>query len=129
MDRAAACCTCRPLLRLPLIVLRGLQPLCMQDCAVLISDLTWLLRGVQDPVMAPDGTVYERVAIEDWLTRHHVSPVSREPMRIEALKPVRAIAVTLKALQVVQLENEALKERLQILKQICNEPFQCSRLF
>jgi hypothetical protein len=35
---------------------------------------------MRDPVIADDGNTYERSAIEQWMMRSSISPVSREPI-------------------------------------------------
>ena len=46
---------------------------------------------MRDPVMEPDGFSYEREAIEKWIRKHGTSPMTRRPLRIEDLKPNRAL--------------------------------------
>jgi hypothetical protein len=41
-----------------------------------------------DPVSAPDGQIYERNAIETWLSGNATSPVNREPMTADQLNGV-----------------------------------------
>lgn len=40
---------------------------------------------INDPVLAPDGYMYERAAIVEWLKRTQISPMTREPMEIGQL--------------------------------------------
>jgi len=40
-----------------------------------------------DPVIAEDGHTYERSAITDWIQRNSTSPLTREPITIEGLRP------------------------------------------
>ena len=41
-----------------------------------------------DPVLASDGHTYERTAIQQWIdTGHQNSPISREPLQINFIKP------------------------------------------
>ena len=40
---------------------------------------------MSDPVMAPDGHNYERIAIEMWLRINPTSPMTRQPMSINQL--------------------------------------------
>jgi uncharacterized protein YegL len=40
-----------------------------------------------DPVIGNDGHTYERAAITEWLTNHHASPMTRQPMSIANLQP------------------------------------------
>lgn len=44
-----------------------------------------------DPVMAADGFTYERRAIEGWLLRKNISPMTNEPLENSALMPNRAV--------------------------------------
>ena len=44
-----------------------------------------------DPVMDPEGNSYERTAIEDWLSRNPVSPVTRSALWARDLVPDRAL--------------------------------------
>ena len=41
-----------------------------------------------DPVGLPDGTVYERSAIEQWLTKHDTSPITGEALPHKVLTPI-----------------------------------------
>jgi len=45
------------------------------------------LLPMKDPVIAQDGHTYEREAIVHWLQTNPNSPLTRQPMRIDALKP------------------------------------------
>ena len=44
-----------------------------------------------DPVMADDGNTYERVAIECWLEKHDISPVTNEKFTDKTLMANKAI--------------------------------------
>lgn len=44
-----------------------------------------------DPVLAPDGYTYEREFLEDWIGRTGISPMTRQPIRVDALIPNRAL--------------------------------------
>ncbi|CAF1639429.1 unnamed protein product, partial [Rotaria sp. Silwood1] len=44
-----------------------------------------------DPVTGQDGHTYERDAITVWLTEHGTSPMTREPMAIDSLRPNHAV--------------------------------------
>lgn len=50
-----------------------------------------------DPVIAPDGNTYERVAIEAWLQRSQTSPITRQVMLTSDLIPNRALRDTIEA--------------------------------
>ncbi len=41
----------------------------------------------EDPVMGEDGHTYEREAIINWLTENPTSPMTRQPMNINSLRP------------------------------------------
>ncbi|CAM4774274.1 unnamed protein product [Rotaria magnacalcarata] len=41
----------------------------------------------RDPVIGQDGHTYERQDIIAWLQQHGTSPITREPMNIESLRP------------------------------------------
>ena len=45
------------------------------------------LLPMKDPVIAEDGHTYEREAIVHWLQTNPNSPLTRQPMRIDALNP------------------------------------------
>ena len=49
-----------------------------ESCDELMCPITYQLP--LDPVMAEDGKIYERTAIEDWLKQHQRSPVTNLPM-------------------------------------------------
>ncbi|CAF3757734.1 unnamed protein product [Adineta steineri] len=40
-----------------------------------------------NPVLAEDGHSYERRAIEEWIRQHGTSPLTRQPLSIEHLRP------------------------------------------
>ena len=44
-----------------------------------------------DPVLGSDGRSYERSAITEWLRTHNTSPLTREVMTAESLKPNYAL--------------------------------------
>jgi hypothetical protein len=44
-----------------------------------------------DPVMGSDGRTYERAAIVRWLQTNPFSPLTRQPMTIQSLKPNYAL--------------------------------------
>jgi hypothetical protein len=46
---------------------------------------------MEDPVIGQDGKTYERAAIEKALKQDPRSPFTREPMRIDSLRPNYAI--------------------------------------
>jgi hypothetical protein len=50
---------------------------------------------MEDPVIDPDGNSYERKAIEEWLTRHAVSPITRNALSADQLIPNRALRASI----------------------------------
>lgn len=46
---------------------------------------------MKDPVVDPEGTSYEREAIEEWLGRNATSPMTRNPLQVKDLVPNRAL--------------------------------------
>lgn len=52
-----------------------------------------------DPVMAADGFMYERKAIEGWLLRKNISPMTNEPLEHTTLMPNRAAKATVQRLK------------------------------
>lgn len=44
-----------------------------------------------DPVIDNEGVSYERQAITDWLSKNDTSPVTRQPLTVEQLKPNHAL--------------------------------------
>jgi U-box domain len=43
------------------------------------------------PVIAPDGNSYERDAIKKWIRTHGTSPVTRETVALDQLRPNNAL--------------------------------------
>lgn len=69
---------------------------------------------IQEPVLAADGYRYERAALQEWLDKHHTSPVTRQPMDMPSL-PDRGYEDTTKAYEnVVRSEYRAKKEQRRI---------------
>jgi len=46
---------------------------------------------MEDPVIAKDGTSYEREALEHWIRSHGKSPITRESMTIDELRENKAL--------------------------------------
>uniref|UniRef100_A0A7S4JAI2 U-box domain-containing protein n=1 Tax=Odontella aurita TaxID=265563 RepID=A0A7S4JAI2_9STRA len=65
---------------------------------------------LEDPVVAPDGFTYERLAIEAWLEQNGTSPQTREAMRVEDLVPNRALRGLIE--DQGQGKSEGLKENI-----------------
>jgi len=47
---------------------------------------------MNQPVSDPDGNTYERTAIEQWISQHGTSPITRNPMTLRDLRPNRALS-------------------------------------
>ena len=45
---------------------------------------------IVDPVLATDGRLYEREAIEKWLQTNRTSPVTNEPMEQQLIGSIQA---------------------------------------
>ena len=65
-----------------------------------------------DPVIGNDGHTYERSAITEWLTNHHVSPLTRQPMTTANLNTNFALRG---AIERWKLSNEAAPPPLEPL--------------
>ncbi|CAF1569447.1 unnamed protein product [Didymodactylos carnosus] len=57
----------------------------MSGTESLICPITFEL--FRDPVVAEDGHTYEKQAIIDWIKRNQTSPITRQPLCIETLRP------------------------------------------
>jgi serine/threonine protein kinase len=57
-----------------------------------------------DPVIAEDGHTYERQAIEIWLRKEQISPLTRQRMSVSSLRPNRVVK------QLLDLEKKAEKQ-------------------
>ena len=47
---------------------------------------------INDPVIDPDGNTYEKLAILEWIRRHHNSPITRNNLEESDLTPNRALS-------------------------------------
>ncbi|CAF0910938.1 unnamed protein product [Rotaria sordida] len=82
-----------------------------------------------DPVIGQDGHTYERKDIIAWLKQHGTSPITREPMTIESLRPnhiVRKIvdefaAVSKKKEYQFRLDVDVRKMEIRPLFQTCTK--------
>lgn len=45
------------------------------------------LQLFEDPVLAEDGHTYERAAITEWIRLNGTSPLTRQPLQIDGLRP------------------------------------------
>ena len=59
-----------------------------------------------DPVIDPEGNSYERAAIEQWLSTHDTSPITRTDLAVTDLTPNRALREA--------LEIDTLREALEL---------------
>ncbi len=67
---------------------------------------------MSDPVVGNDGQTYERSAIETWISQHSTSPITRQPMNLDNLRPNFALRA---ALERWKLTNEPAPEPVQTL--------------
>jgi serine/threonine protein kinase len=58
-----------------------------------------------DPVLAQDGHTYERQKIEEWIQNSGTSPMTREPLSIEQLRPNRIVKDLVDAFERFMREN------------------------
>ncbi len=72
---------------------------------------------MQDPVIASDGTTYERKAIEDWLANHDTSPLTGKPLANKELTPNYALKNCIKDLIEQQNAESKLKSRIEKLEE------------
>jgi hypothetical protein len=62
---------------------------------------------MRDPVLAPDGHVYERASIMEWLQMNLTSPVTGEPLQEEAVLVLTPVHLLKK--MIVDYEEQASK--------------------
>lgn len=60
-------------------------------------------QNMTDPVIDKDGYTYERAAIEQWLHIHGTSPMTRQSMTVDELRPNRAVLNAISELTVDEL--------------------------
>ena len=60
----------------------------------------------RDPVIAEDGHTYERQAIVEWLTKNATSPLTREPMNVNQLRPNRTLKKIIEESQSFPIEHQ-----------------------
>ena len=51
---------------------------------------------MKQPVRAPDGFIYEKRAISEWIERHGLSPISRTQMKVEDLQTADDVSAKIK---------------------------------
>ncbi|CAF1263406.1 unnamed protein product [Rotaria sordida] len=61
----------------------------------------------EDPVVGDDGHTYERKAVTEWLTRNGTSPITRQPMNIDSLKPNYTVKKMIEELRSVSQPQQA----------------------
>ena len=69
-----------------------------------------------DPVIAEDGHTYERQAIEQWLQREKSSPITREAMSIDRLRPNYIIKQLLEIEKKAERQNYRFKLNVDVKK-------------
>jgi len=70
-----------------------------------------------DPVLDSEGNTYERAALLTWLSDHHTSPVSRQPLSQRTITPNNALRETIHEFMgeawVKKCQKETPKEKLK----------------
>jgi serine/threonine protein kinase len=61
----------------------------------------------EDPVMGDDGHTYERKAIIDWLKKNGTSPITRQPMNINALRTNYAVKQMIEEMRTISQSQQA----------------------
>jgi len=91
----------------------------------------------RDPVLAGDGHVYERIAIVQWIEQHGTSPLTREPLNVDDLRPeenIKQLCQSNRSNSVIyscqtdmislpsssMVQSNACSERRTLWKQRCN---------
>lgn len=73
-----------------------------------------------DPVLAADGHTYEREEIEKWLAKNGTSPMTRQTLKIEELRPNRALQDAIKtfrkSLPAIQQQRKSREEKDLMIK-------------
>ena len=67
---------------------------------------------MKDPVVDPEGNTYEREAITAWLHKNSISPITRNPLKVEDLIPNRALKETMEMI----LANSSQERKLEPVK-------------
>ena len=62
-----------------------------------------------EPTVGTDGYTYERLAIEEWITTHHKSPMTREHMTLNNLKPNYALRSAIERFRAENSDNNLVK--------------------
>lgn len=76
---------------------------------------------MREPVQAPDGRVYERAAITDWLRLNGSSPFAGFPMHEKHLQPIPGFAASLKLMQFYKQGYHELRQKLQMIQSIVGD--------
>lgn len=58
---------------------------------------------MHDPVQTPEGHVFERAALEDWVRSNGSNPLTGEALELEQCQPQAEIAATIQGFQMMQL--------------------------
>lgn len=82
---------------------------------------------LQVPVITPEGHIFERHAIEDWVKRHACSPYTQAPLTVQQLRPVPAFGAALALLQRFAADRDALIHRLSVIKGVVQQPLHSER--
>ena len=71
---------------------------------------------MNDPVSEPEGHTYERSAITKWLSKNNTSPMTRNGLNINLLKPNISLKKVL-----IQLKINYHKKQLKIKSKLLEE--------
>lgn len=74
-----------------------------------------------DPVLCEDGQTYDRRSIQEWLERSQTSPLTRQPLNPNALRPNLALKASIDRWKQQQSQNN--KEH-QIINPVSTYPYQ-----
>jgi serine/threonine protein kinase len=75
-----------------------------------------------DPVLADDGYTYEREAIVQWLRINNTSPITRQPMSVDTLRPNFIVKQLLELESRVERQQNKFKLNIDVRKKF-NQPF------
>ncbi|CAF1134043.1 unnamed protein product [Rotaria sp. Silwood1] len=77
-----------------------------------------------DPVISEDKHTYERKAIIDWFQRNRTSPLTRQPMSINSLRPNHIVKQMLEVEKKAERQNYRFKLNVDVRKKRIRALFQ-----
>ncbi len=72
---------------------------------------------IKEPVSSKFGHLYEKEAIEDWISKHHTCPLTNQKLELNELFPQYAVKTAIQ--QYIKLNESIVSGRLQIDKSTC----------